>query len=243
MINIVVFTKDKIYKGRMNEIIRLRLNKNNVIYSIFNYSSEIEFFSTQNQRKYDICILDIDRVENWKEIANSLQYTSKGVYLIIISDTIKHATEAFKFNAIRYLIKSESGFAEALDEGITSSLEKINNVSQIIKMKFLEGEKKINKNTIIYLESSLHKVYFHFREQKKVYTRYDKISNIKEKLDLNEFVRVHESYLINLNCIRYYKRYDVTLESGMKIPIAKNRYKFVVNTFIESNLEIEKEHI
>ena len=60
-----------------------------------------------------------------------------------------------------------------------------------------------------------------------VYTEHD---SIVSRMALNEinhphFLRIHNSYLVNIRYIRQICRYEATLTDGTQLPIGKNRYK------------------
>lgn len=55
---------------------------------------------------------------------------------------------------------------------------------------------------------------------------------MEELLDENYFVRVHQSFLINMKYIKSIKRNEVLLSNGMKFDIPRARYKGVEEKFV-----------
>ena len=65
-----------------------------------------------------------------------------------------------------------------------------------------------------------------------VFTYYERIGELEDKLGGKGFFRCHKSYLINLKYVDGYNRQEAVLENGEKIVIAKRRYdKFVQEVF------------
>ncbi|MBQ1393347.1 MAG: LytTR family transcriptional regulator, partial [Lachnospiraceae bacterium] len=55
---------------------------------------------------------------------------------------------------------------------------------------------------VIYIESNLHKLIFHIFEGELVqYTMYETLNKISEMVS-EDFLRIHQSYLVNLKFIR-----------------------------------------
>lgn len=67
-----------------------------------------------------------------------------------------------------------------------------------------QQEKEITLNKVMYIESSAHKVQFHIegREMDRYITN-DKLNNIEKELsEYNYFIRVHQSYIVNMMYVR-----------------------------------------
>ena len=65
-----------------------------------------------------------------------------------------------------------------------------------------------------------------------VFTYYERIGELEDKLGGKGFFRCHKSYLVNLKYVDGYNRQEAVLENGEKIVIAKRRYdKFVQEVF------------
>lgn len=98
-------------------------------------------------------------------------------------------------------------------------------------LEFVEGQVDLSKYQILYVESSLHKVYYHtINRQGKLeeYTRYCKLSDVYEELEPYGFVRTHQSFLVNRDYVDTVKRYLVTLKNGMEVNVSKKYYKQMV---------------
>ncbi len=75
---------------------------------------------------------------------------------------------------------------------------------------------KVTLSEIIYIESIKDYIKIHL-PQKEITTKY-KISDIENELDKDSFLRIHRSYIINVNKITAYTHHDIEL-GDVEIPI------------------------
>ena len=100
-------------------------------------------------------------------------------------------------------------------------------------IKFNECEKDVPVERILYIESRLHKLEFHIMEDKlNVYTLYGTLNELEQKMIDFSFLRIHQSFLVNLKHIKSVTGYKVILSNNQELIIPKARYKDVKNAFI-----------
>ena len=118
-------------------------------------------------------------------------------------------------------MKNNENFAELIFECIDAISKKMNYSVKKKEFKFSDGVKNISLELLLYIESRLHKLDFHIMEDKlNTYSLYGK------------FLRIHQSYLINMKHIVSIYRYEAVLNNGIKLKISKDRYKFVKEKFV-----------
>jgi len=111
-------------------------------------------------------------------------------------------------------------------------MEKQKIVSKLT-FSFIGGDREVYLKDILFIESQLHKTIFHIcttdRGMKKnnVSYLYEKLDYIEEKLLSFGFLRVHQSYIVNISQIDYIKDSRVILYDGTELPVSKSRYKQV----------------
>lgn len=99
--------------------------------------------------------------------------------------------------------------------------------------KFNECEKDVPVERIFYIESRLHKLEFHIMEDKlNVYTLYGTLNELEQKMIDFSFLRIHQSFLVNLKHIKSVTGYKVILSNNQELIVPKARYKDVKNAFI-----------
>ena len=70
------------------------------------------------------------------------------------------------------------------------------------------------------------------------YTLYSTLNDMEKELDNNEFLRIHQSYLVNMKHIEKVSRYEVSLTNGVKLEIPKARYGFVEKAYVSYKGEV-----
>lgn len=97
----------------------------------------------------------------------------------------------------------------------------------IKKFCFQEGNKNIALQKIVYIESILHKIIFHILDKEiTCYTMYETLNNISEVFT-NDFVRIHQSYLVNLKFVKNIMGKNLLLFNDVTLPISRSRMKEV----------------
>ena len=136
-------------------------------------------------------------------------------------------------------MKNTINFDESIYECMDTILHKMNYIVLKKYFKFNECEKNVQVDRILYIESRLHKLEFYIMEDKlKKYSIYGKLDELEKELQGNDFIRIHQSYLVNMKHIEKVSRYEALLNNGIKLEIPKARYKFVEETFVSYKGEL-----
>ena len=198
------------------------------------------YLLSQNTRQYDIIFLDINMTGmDGIQTAKFIRKLSGEVYLVFITAFITYAIEGYKYNVARYLLKGNKNFEAILGECLDSILAKMDFKVESRVFEFIEGKKIVNIERILYIESSLHKIIFYIVSDKRYqYRLYGKLNTIEESLKSLGFVRIHQSYLVNIRYIKMIKNYKAILTTGDVLPMSKSKYKFAKELFIEYKGEI-----
>ena len=168
-------------------------------------------------------------------------------YPVIIFATAydEHAIKAFEINAIDYLLKpfDYDRFDKAFKRAFVHLEQKGNRIKSI---KVLLSERNIGKkyadkilvnsnkkyffvevSDIIYISSNEKYVMLHSEDGR--YLLRETMQNMEEKLDEKKFVRIHRSYIVNVDEIRHIEPathgdYIVTLSNDEKVNLSR-RYR------------------
>jgi len=169
----------------------------------------------------DIVFMDIELKGRMSfEILDQL--TEHNFSLIFITAFNHYAVRAFKYAALDYLMKpvSHMELIEAVERAIedksrkdhTSKIDLMlktlmepQHKNQKLALPTLEGLIFIEVNDIIKLEADGSYCIFHFLQKNTVMVS-KPIKEYEELLEENNFMRVHHSFIINLNQIKKYVR-------------------------------------
>ena len=145
-------------------------------------------------------------------------------YVIIISEDTTHAFKAFEYNAIDYLAKpaSKKRFNEAIAKTVLQAKMKENFQDYDGEHIFVKSnlkKRKIYINEIKWIEALGD--YAGFQVNGKRYVVKTTLAAIEEKIGNEAFVRVHRSYIVNVNWIRDIDDSSLVI-NGKLIPISRN---------------------
>ena len=142
-----------------------------------------------------------------------------------MSSHVEYTLDAFKVAAFRYIIKNKDTMTQAVQEALDACLDINPEIKQVKKYHFTELDMFLQTEDIIYIESILHDLKFHIQaESNYVFTLARCTLNIWEQENhWNGFVRIHQSYLVNMKYVYAYNSKEVELLDGTVLTISKQR--------------------
>ena len=155
--------------------------------------------------------------------------------LIFMSSSREYVFEAYDVEAFQYLLKPvEDGKLKSVLQKAVLKTESRSQEFIIVSRE--RQKKKLFLDDIYYFEIQGRVVYVHGPEG--IFTYYEQIGELENKLRDKGFFRCHKSYLINLKYIDGYNRQEALLENGEKIVIAKRRY----DEFVQEMLKVMRKN-
>ena len=218
----------------LNNKIKKWSDEKGVRVSIDNFKSAESFlFKWEDYDKYDIIFLDINMRElNGVETAKKIREYTQNVYIVFVTAFITYSLEGYKVDAVRYILKDNQLLEKAIIECLDTIINKMHYVENKYTFEFREGRKTLLIDDIVFIESNLHKLYFHLSKKPGQYTMYGRLDHIDELLKNSNFCRIHKSYLVNLKFVNKIERYVATLSDGTKVNISQPKYNAVREEFI-----------
>lgn len=180
---------------------------------------------------FDIIFLDIIMQElDGMKTAQLFREKSLDKILIFVSSSRQYVFEAYDVEAFQYLLKPVDG--GKLKSVLQKAVRKTERCSQEFIIASRERQKtKLFLNDIYYFEIRGRVVEAHGTEG--IFTYYEQIGELEDKLRDKGFFRCHKSYLIHLKYVDGYNRQEVILENGERIVIAKRRYDEFVREILK----------
>lgn len=190
----------------------------------------------------DLILLDIQMPD-----LTGIEFTKAledGPKIIFTTAYERYAIEGFKLNAIDYLLKpfSYSEFLTAvqkakkmfdLEREHESVIPIIETNSQFLFLKSEYKIRRINFDDILYIEGLKDYVKVYLRSEEKPILSLNTIKSLEEKLPKECFMRVHRSYIVNLNRIEIIERRRIVF-GKVYIPIS-DQYKEKFQEFLNKN--------
>ncbi len=196
----------------------------------------IDFLSTESA---DLIFVDIQMPDlTGIEFARSLENTPK---IIFTTAYEKYALEGFKLNAIDYLLKpfSYEEFLKAAQKARKQSelessvLPSIEANSQFLFLKSEYKIRRINFNDILYIEGLKDYIKVYTTGEDKPVLSLNSIKSLEQKLPEDQFMRVHRSFIVNLNKIDTIERSRIIFGKTY-IPVS-DQYKDKFQEYLDKN--------
>ncbi len=194
----------------------------NELFNITEYDSGIEVCDDKDVLgNCQIIFLDINMEEqDGLKTAIKIKELYPDIYIVLVTAYMSYSLEGYKVKASRFLLKED--LEQTIGECLDSLIEEIQRKSLYVEYSFVEGTIKLLTDDIIYIETARHKNVFYTK--KNVYTIYKKMDEIEAELCGFGFVRIHQSFLVNMRYIEKISSYVLRLITGKEISVPKSRY-------------------
>ena len=143
----------------------------------------------------------------------------------------EYAVEGFELDAIDYLLKpfSFERFLKAANKAVQQLNKREITEQATPSFIFLKADKKVHKvnlDDILYIEAAGD--YIKINTESEQYIVNDTLKSLQDELPLFQFIRVHKSYIISRNKIKFFEGNYVKVGNA-NIPIG-NSYKEEIST-------------
>lgn len=225
MICIAIVEDENIWMQMLNEYIKRYAAENNfqVDVKCFRDGTEI----VKYQGKFDIIFMDIQLGQmNGMKAAEKIREYDKEVIFIFVTNTAAYAVQGYTVDAMGYMLKpiKYAAFAQLVKKAFTK-LKRKDKV--YLNINTAEGIKRLDLNTIFYIESQRHKVLIHMEDGK--YLVSGTMKRLEEELREKGFARCNNAYLVNMKYIENVQRNEVIV-GGNALSISRTKKQ----TFLEA---------
>ena len=191
-------------------------------FEIREYGSGEELYADMGYvRECGIVFLDINMEGmDGLEAAGRIKAECPKVHIVLVTAYVNYALDGYKVKASRFLLKDD--LEQTLQECMDDILREIRQEERVVEFGFVEGNVRLRVDDIIYIETSKHKNVFYTKGQE--FSIYRKMDDLEEDLKGMGFVRIHQSFLINMKYIDRISSYVMILTTGKEISVPKSRY-------------------
>ena len=202
-------------------------------------SNAIEAQELLKQEQVDLLFVDINMPDiNGIDFVRGLTNPPLVIFTTAYSE---YALEGFRLDAVDYLLKpfSFDDFSRAAEKACSlrelhrmrderaaseSSIESIDETAENNDYISIKSDYKVNLvryNDIIYIESVGEYIRLHLKDGSKLTTLF-RLKNMETELPQKNFMRVHRSYIVNIDYVSSFARGKIYLSNGDYVPISIN---------------------
>lgn len=223
--NILIAEDDVLISEHLKHIVS-EMN-HNVCAIVSSEQQAVQFL--ENNQLPDLALLDIQMHGENQGISIAKRLNKLNVpFIYITSFSDKNTLQpAIKEKPAGYIIKPFSH--DEISLGIEEVLMELK--QSYITVKDNKMLRKIYIKDILYLMSS--NVYVEIFTTERRYLCRLKLTDLKDQLPVNQFIKVHRSYVVNKTYVQSFSKNNLEIE-GISIPIAK-AYRELVAAIFETN--------
>lgn len=229
MVGVLICDNDLGFLERMRTLVESYFRSKDTKVKIHTYSNA-EKISPHIFKSIDIALLDVDfenESYNGLDIARSLRSYRKDSVIIFITNFIEYAPEGYEVQAFRYMLKRQLG--SDLIQYLDLAIAQLKCVRDTIKFQINGEIFDVPLVDILYLEVHQHNVTLFLNskqgsKQQKIYSFYATLTDLESQLSNRGFLRVHKSYLVNMQHIAKFQCRIATLDNGTTLRVSEKNY-------------------
>lgn len=179
----------------------------------------------------DVMLLDIDMPNmNGFEIAKFLCKEYPQIKIVFMSAYDNFVYGSFEYYPFAYLRKSH--ISEELPKVIKRIVDKMNESERQLMLMTTSGMKKIDANSVLYVESNRNYCTIYLIYGKKYICRGTLSAFEREVLNF-DFFRIHSAFLVNLEHVERILENGFVLIHNITLPIAQKRAQEFKRTYMD----------
>lgn len=190
---------------------------------IFVYSTGEELMDTE--KALDILFLDIEMPGmSGLEVKEQFQRIHKNVIIIFVTNYQNYVFDAFGLNVIGFLSKpvDRVRFVKMLEKAIF-------HIQIHVRIRLEEGKYLYSSNITHFYAKRVYTYACQSAEDKGALIR-KSLNEWEKLLGQHGFIRIHRSYLVNMQYIEKVKGYKVFIQ-GRSFPLSREKKKMVIETY------------
>lgn len=229
MLKIAIFDDEEVIVDYIESLIREGAEQDVRIYKYTETQSLRKDLKKGLLQELDILYIDIkiNRV-NGITIAKTMQEQNPNLRIVYVTAYSEYSEDIFRTTPTYLLLKPIK--KEKLQESLKKAMEERDDKEKI-KTFCIKGKIfNVKLNNIKYIESNKRVVIIYEKDfKRKIYAKL----NDFEKILPTQFIRCHQSYIVNLGQAKELNSHEFVLNTGEKVPVSQAKYRETKNTFIK----------
>lgn len=182
--------------------------------------------ATMQNKQFNVMILDIDMPDiDGFDAAEKLKLLYPDMLLMFYTAHEQYVFDSFRFQPFRYIRKEYA--ARELEPALLAASQIIEvSADRFVELRSLDRTYNIKSSEIIYFETNKRRCDVYLKDGSIINVR-KTIKELFNEVGSDNFVMIHSGAAVNIKYISNYSNYDVTLETGTKLPVSRPRSKEV----------------
>lgn len=173
---------------------------------------------------FQIVLLDIKMQDlNGISAAKALRAYDTDALIVFVTASAEYVFRGYEVKAFRYVLKTE--LSHAFRKILEECVQELCATAQTYTFRTGTQETAVRLADILYFESDRRQITLYTKQGACTY--YEKLDTIEKQLCTKDFVRCHQSFLVNAKEIRTVKADVLTLLNGDTLPVSKSRRESV----------------
>lgn len=173
---------------------------------------------------FNIMFLDIDMGQySGLSIARRVRDLQLNSLLIFVTHYVEFSLEGYEVNAFRYLLKEK--LSEKLPIYFKEAMMQFAQKRDALKFTASGEEYVVQYENIVYLESHLRIIHLHTQHPERINEYfYATMEEMEKELSPSGFIRIHKSYLVNMQHIKKLNYDKAQLSDGTILPVSQKKF-------------------
>lgn len=218
--NVALMSKNQERQDLMNGYITQFMDDAYVSMDVQTFSDGTKLLQSLSERPVDILFYDFEGDEDFFNIIRRVVEQTATCQLVLVGDDNRNAVLGYALKAKDYLTYpiDEEDFIDTVARLVRVSEEQI---QQVIPVRLGGQWSPLPVKHITHVESIGHYMTFHMDDGEEFKTL-GKHQDFARNWQVNaDFIRVHQSYVVNLNHVQDVDNKNITLGSGNEVPVSR----------------------
>lgn len=212
-------------RAKLKKLLEAYQKKSRQNFQIDEYDSGLKLCEDKEKLgNYRIIFININMMQlDGLKAAMTIKEIKPEIRIVLVTDCMNDTLDGYRVKATRFLLRDE--LEHALEACMEDIIKEIRRESHLVQFPFVEGNTALRAEEIIYVETNKHKNTFY--TTKETFNIYRKLNDIEKELSGLGFVRIHQSFLVNMRYVEKISSYVMRLSTGQELSVPKSRYQEV----------------
>lgn len=218
-INIAICDDEKIYRDEIEKMIFERKDAQYFTIEQFSYGQDL----LNSKTDFNFVFLDIELQDLLGVyVAQEIRKINKDVIIFFVTNHTQYISEAFRSMPFQYIIKpiDKALFNDEVDRALKQFLT----IKDCLSITLNKEEFLLSIKNIVYIEHYSRRIKFKMIDGEEFFSC-GKLAEYEKKLLPYYFVRIHNSFLLNLRYLKSIKMYTALIGNREELPISKKYIK------------------